>query len=174
MFDFIFGNAFYLLIAAVFIGRLILQITAKGRKDREAEKKPSPRPPAFFRMEEGEAEADESETPAGEGGRISYSRTRGSSDYLRDLVLKEAAVDAAKPPSAPATAPRPAPVKMPQHMVLPAAEALPSAQKNDPAPRVESRSARRGAGGFPAGLERLPSLKKAVILAEILGPPKGM
>jgi hypothetical protein len=42
-----------------------------------------------------------------------------------------------------------------------------------PAAPVQSVSGRTG-GGFPENLNYLPALKRAVVLAEIMGPPKGL
>jgi hypothetical protein len=144
--DFIFNNAFYLIIAAVFIGRLVVRFSAKSR---QGEKKAPPRPSPFFQTEEIKEEVEED-------SRSSYSQTRGSSDYLKELVLREAAQEAARQNPVPA---RPAPAR--------------------PAPPPKKESLPRETTAFSSSqrlsaLGRLPPLKRAVILAEILGSPKGM
>jgi hypothetical protein len=171
MFDFIFDNVFYLVIAAVFIGRLVLRFSAAGRR---GEKKASPPLPSFFRMEEDGEEEDEPGTPAGEGSRVDYSQTRSSSDYLKELVLREAAREAAR--KIPVQSPvRPAPVKLSPALVSAFDE--PQAKKTGSLPKKEGvpqETAVFSAGRRLSAVDHLPSLKRAVILAEILGPPKGM
>jgi hypothetical protein len=150
MFDFVFDNGIFFIVAAVFIGRLVLQLRRKGGEEK---KKPSSPFPGFFREE-----AEEDDYKAEEEKR-SYAQTRGSSDYLRELVLREAAVERAPKP------PPPRPVISPAPSYAIPASAHP--------PEEATRPLRGKAGAFPASLNRLPPLKQAVILAEILGPPKG-
>jgi hypothetical protein len=152
MFDIFFDNGIIFIAIAIFIGRLVLQLWRRGGQERE--KTPSPASELFEREEEDEAEEI--------GRRISYSRTRDASDFLREIVMREAAMEAAPRPPPPPRAPE----------ILPAVP-LPSKQDARP-PREENRPAGAEAAGFPASLERFSPLKRAVILAEILGPPKGL
>jgi hypothetical protein len=152
MFDFVFDNGVIFIAIAIFIGRLILQFRRKGREEGE---KPPPQVPRFFREEE-EVEDDEAEEV---GRRIAYSQTRGSSDFLRELVMREAASKT--------------PVRL-----RPEPETRPAAPVPHPAkPTVRLPEAKLPRGercGFPASLNRLSPMRQAVILAEILGPPKGL
>jgi hypothetical protein len=149
--EFFLDNGIIFIAIAIFIGRLILQLRRRGGEEGE---KPPSRAPHFFEEPEEDDEAEES------GRRIAYAQTRGSSDFLRELVLREAAVEAAPRPPPPkpeirlAPPPQPAPVK----------PASPPSGKESPPP---------GNAGFPASLNRLSPLRQAVIFAEILGPPKG-
>ena len=159
MFDFLFNNGVIFIAIAIFIGRLILQLRRKGGEEGE---KPPSQVPHFFEETEEDDEAEES------GRRIAYSRTRGSSDFLRDLVMREAVREAAPrpPPPKPSLWPPPEPEIRPAALVPPPAK---------PAVRPaveESRPPAGRAAGFPASLDRLSPLKRAVVLAEILGPPK--
>jgi hypothetical protein len=150
MFDFFFDNGVIFIAIAIFVGRLILQLRRRGG---EEERKPAA--PVEEAVDAGAEDED---------GRIAYSLTRGSSDFLRELVMREAAAEAAPRPSPP-----------PKPGIPPAAAApLPSTQSAR-FPREERRPSAGEAAGFPAALQnRLSPLRRAVIFAEILGPPKGL
>jgi hypothetical protein len=155
MFDFIFDNGVIFIAIAIFVGRLILQFRRKSGEGEEGKKPPS-QVPGFFEEKEVEEKEDRSR-------RVSYSETRGSSDFLRELYMREAAAKAAPPP----------PRSLPAVAVPPLAAAPPPLRPAGPPeetsrPRLLDRPA-----GFPASLDRFSPLKRAVILAEILGPPKG-
>jgi hypothetical protein len=155
--DFIFDNGVIFIAIAIFIGRLILQLRRKGGEEAE---RPPARSPGFFGQEQ---EADDAgEEDEDEDGRIAYSLTRGSSDFLRELVMREAAAEAA---------PRPPP---PKPRIQPVVAAPLAPKESARSPVEESRPFRAKPAGFAASLDRLSPLKRAVILAEILGPPKGL
>jgi hypothetical protein len=165
MFDFLFNNGVIFIAIAIFIGRLILQLRRRGREEGE---NPPSRVPRFFEEKEEDDEAEES------GRRIAYSQTRGSSDFLRELVMREAAKEAAPrpPPPKPGLWPPPEPGTLAEPEIRPAAFVPPSAK---PAGRLpEENPPWGGAAGFPASLNRLSPMRRAVVLAEILGPPKGL
>jgi hypothetical protein len=155
MFDFLFDNGLIFIAIAVFIGRFILQLRRRGREEGE---KPPSQVPRFFREEE-EVEDDEAEEV---GRRIAYSQALGSSDVLREIVMREAAMEAV------ATRPPPRPE------IPPAAPVLAPVKLASPPSGEESRPLKSEAAGFPASLNRLTPLRRAVILAEILGSPKGL
>jgi hypothetical protein len=159
MFDFVFDNGIIFIAIAIFIGRLILQLRRKGGEERK--KPPSPAP-VFFGGEKADDTAEEDT-----GGRIVYSRTRGSSDFLRELVMREAAMEAAAPR-------RPPVVVQPSIAVKPPVPVQPPVEQTIRRHDEESRPSRGKAGRFPVFLNRLSPLKQAVVLAEILGPPRGI
>jgi hypothetical protein len=153
MFDFIFDNGVIFIAIAIFIGRLILQFRRRGGEEG---KKPPSHDPHFFEETEEDDEAEES------GRRIAYSQTRGSSDFLRELVMREAAREAA---------PRPPPPQ-PSLRLEPEIPQPPPAKPSGRPFREESGPLR--AAVFPASLNRLSPMRQAVVFAEILGPPKGL
>ena len=157
MFDFLFNNGVIFIAIAIFIGRLILQLRRKGGEEGE---KPPSQVPHFFEETEEDDEAEES------GRRIAYSHTRGSSDFLRELVMREAVKEMAPRP------PPPKPSLWPEPEIRPAAFVPPPAKPAAHPAGEESRPPAGRAAGFPASLDRLSPLKRAVVLAEILGPPK--
>jgi hypothetical protein len=152
MFDFIFDNGVIFIAIAIFIGRLILQLRRRGGED--GRKPPAPAAEIFGEKADDAEEEDED-------SRIPYSMTRGSSDFLRELVLREAGAEAA---------PRPPPPKSEIQPVI----AAPLAPKESARSPEEIRPSPAKPAGFAASLDRLAPLKRAVILAEILGPPKGL
>jgi hypothetical protein len=160
--DFFLNNGIIFIAIAIFIGRLILQLRRRGGEEDE---KPPSRVPHFFEEKEEDDEAEES------GRRIAYSHTRGSSDFLRELVMREAVTEAA---------PRPPPPKPSLWLPPPEPEIRPAAFDPPPAKPAarpageESRPLMGETAGFPASLNRLSPLRRAVILAEILGPPKAL
>jgi hypothetical protein len=156
--DFFFDNGIIFIAVAIVIGRLILQFRRKGGEGGE---KPPSQAPRFFEEEEEDDEAEEI------GRRIVYSQTRGSSDFLRELVMREtAAATLVRPP--------PEPVLRPEPEIRPAAPQPPPAEPTGRPSRAESSLPGSRAAGFPASLNRLSPMRQAVILAEILGPPKGL
>jgi hypothetical protein len=85
-------------------------------------------------------------------------------------VLREAAIEAAPRPPPPKPRLRPSP---PEPEIRPAApQPLPAQPAGRPS-GAESGLPRGRAAAFPASLSRLSPMRQAVILAEILGPPKG-
>jgi hypothetical protein len=148
MFEFFFDNGIVFIAIAIFIGRLILQFRRRGGE--EGKKPPSPISGFFGDEEEAGNEPEE------RSGRASYSRTRGSSDFLREIVMREEAA-----------APRPPVSVQPSVLVRPPVVEQP-VRRHEEAPRGSE------AGGFLSSLNRLSPLKRAVVFAEILGPPKGL
>jgi hypothetical protein len=69
------------------------------------------------------------------------------------------------------------PLKPVPHPAFEAAQAIGAAAEISPEPAMARPRGIRQAGsgrGFPENLDHLPVLKRAVVLAEILGPPKGI
>jgi hypothetical protein len=187
--DFIFDNLIFVILIAVTvvsqIGRLLIR-RAEKRKREERGERAEDRRAAAVRGVYGEyegGEEDEGEDGAFSAWNLSVE-DEGAGAALAVPVSPFPATaprPVAVPFSAPFSAPFPAP-----YPVLAAGPAL-GAEKHGPegfsppAPepgalvggngRPGGRVKRRA--GFPGKLDYLPPLKRAVVLAEILGPPKG-
>jgi cytoskeletal protein RodZ len=172
--DFLLDNGFFILLGiAVFVVRLFLQFQAKDRK-----KNLPPRNSAHVQPEDAE------------DSRIFYANTRSASDYFKEQVKKPRTAPAQKavpvqaqaadfrphwlePEEKPKPAARKAPRKQPAAVArtaLPSAEPELTPETPKPAPRIRETAV----SGFPANLASLPPLKQAVVLAEILGNPRGL
>ena len=140
-------NLFFLLIPlAIFIGRMVFE--ARARRDRSPAQ---PKIPVHF-----EDEDDDEETERG--------------FFLRNHAEH---TPAAPVPSVPAKAPAAgalgAMFSASPAAIPPGAGAGLAAQPAPPPPPSP-----RGAPGLPPNIKRLPPLKQAVVMAEVLGPPKGL
>jgi hypothetical protein len=88
-----------------------------------------------------------------------------------------------RPPAAAASPETPAPEKPPEKRPRkepPRISRIPSGEvlfpEIPPAPAVPAKvpAARTAEGGFPGNLNYLPALKRAMVLTEIMGPPKAL
>ena len=148
MFDFIFDNIFILIPVAIFIGLRILEARRK-RQNSSPEK-----------------------------NKKLYSEKREESGIPHWEAEKKAAPPTVhhkgiSPSGAPLTtdlSPTETPVSHPNSSDVDSFPTLP-VSKTMPKAQVPEHSS---TGTFPINLENLSSLKKAVIMSEILGPPKGL
>jgi hypothetical protein len=156
--DFIFDNLIFavFLVAAVAIQiiRLAARNTNRRRRAGQPEEQareaaPGPFAPDYDEEYERGAEED--------GGAFS----------AWDLPVSDE-------PEFPVPAPGPAPAPLLFPVPVPAAGAAYGPEAALPAPPPRPRKAAEGAGKFPGSLNYLPPLKRAVVLAEILGAPKGL
>jgi len=151
-----FSNVIFIAIAlAVFIGRTV----AQARKSKEENKKAPPPPPPKVQALHFE-EKDEDEL-----------------GYFKKAASQPALTKAAKPS-----------VKAPQKKQSPSLLTKAATVKRDTSPPVPANieklfpvkgTARAGVlsseqEGFSLNLDHLSPMKQAVVMAEILGPPKGL
>ncbi len=108
------------------------------------------------------------------GQRLAFLETETG---LRPPALEARDLSAFAPSLAAETVPVPAtaaPGRFDAYPISGAGPSLPSPADVSAAGAAASREAAQAAfGPFPGKVERLPPLKRAVILSEILGPPKG-
>ena len=143
-----FSNLFFVVIAIViFIVRAIVQTQASKKKPPPARKPETPG----------------SVSPVKSGPKISVHFEDDSDDY-RGPQAAAMAVRRSSPKPAKRSLNQPLPPPKP---VITAA----SAETRIKAPPLPESNEIKG---FPYNLSRLPPLKQAVIMAEILGPPKGV
>ena len=168
--DFLLDNGFFIILGiVVFVVRLFLQFQAKDKR-----KNLPPQDSAYVQPEDAEDR------------RAFYANTRSASDYFKEQVKKTPAAPVQK------TAPvqvqaadfrphwlepeeKPKPARKALRKQPPAAiarTALPSAEPETPKPALRVRET--AVSGFPGNLASLPPLKQAVVLAEILGNPRGL
>ena len=158
---------FIVLALVIFIGRTI----AKARKKQE-EPPPQPHIPVHFEDEpveepeyfKGKGPAHGSTTAPAKKSAVTMARQYQALKPLEtytppalNTTLSSADSDLFKPPAAARTTAKPRMAPAGAAMGIAGAGAVPPGQK-----------------GFPANLSRLSPLKQAVVMAEILGPPKGL
>ena len=146
MFEFLFENAFVLIPIAIFIGLRAVE----ARRKREAEEERQ------RRIKEAVYEQDDDEDEEEYGG---------SCEEDGDDNKKSAPPFPPAAAAAPKLAPEPA-ASFAGAYTVPAL--METAGKQD-----VSRRAGKAAGGFGERLDYLPPLKRAMVMAEILKPPKG-
>jgi len=148
MFDAIFNNIFILIPVAIFIGLRILE----ARRKRQEQESPEKNPNHFV---------EEVRDP---GGSLSHWETDKKTQAHGSVAA------GVSPLGIPITGKFPAEVHHPLQISLEPDTSLvqPVRPQNTPVP------AHPASGAFPPKLEHLPALKKALVLSEILGPPKGM
>ena len=150
MFDAIFNNIFILIPVAIFIGLRILE-ARKKRQESSPEKKPNP-----FVEETREPSGPSSHWETDEKNQAYGTAHGGISPLGVPIVV-------VKPPAEVYHHP-------PQQLSLEAERPLAQPVK----PQKTSAPEHPVSGVFPRKVERLPALKKALVLSEILGPPKGL
>jgi hypothetical protein len=166
MFDSLFNFVIILIPLAILIGRFVVQT-----REKNIPKPPPPRIPVHF--EDDENDEDE------RGDDFSpYALSRGATEYFRGLS------QSAVPKAAPASRHSHSSGKLgetlkphgPGNLAAAANISAPSGSLA-PAPVGSSSSA---SGSLPEQkdffirLSHLPPLKQAVVMAEVLGPPKGI
>ena len=148
MFDSVSNLIFLLIPLAIFIGRIVVEARSKrsGGGGTTAAKPAAPRIPVHF----------EDDEPA-------YFKKKTSTQSSTTASKRTQAAKKPKTASAPYTSP------------LEAASPPASASAGS---RVPAKNAARAVSleqqGFPLTLAKLSPLKQAVVMAEVLGPPKGM
>ncbi|MCL2319338.1 MAG: hypothetical protein FWC45_04580 [Treponema sp.] len=159
---------FIVVLLVIFIGRTI----AQARKKQEEPPPPQPHIPVHFEddpVEEpeyfkGKGPAHGSTAAPAKKPAVSTARQYQALKPLEtytppalNTTLGSADADLFKPPAAARTTAKP--------RMAPAGAAPGAAGAGAAAP---------GQKGFPANLSRLSPLKQAVVMAEVLGPPKGL
>ena len=166
MFDSLFNFVIILIPLAIFIGRFVIQA-----RNKNAPKPPQPHIPVHFEDDEDE---EEEFSP--------YALSRGATEYFRGLS-----------PAQKAAQPKPSRTSgklgetLNQYGPGNLAASLASGQSYAPpassgslapapvrSPSAGSGSLASGQKDFFANLSKLPPLKQAVVMAEVLGPPKGI
>ena len=162
-----------LIFIAIAIAVFIVRTVAESKKKKKA---PPPRKPQVEPLHFEVEKKTEEKT-------LAYAQTRLASDFIKDLAAKNSA---GRSVAAPAPARKTGEKKSKKQ----AAEVKDSAVFKDTAAGYEgnagslpvsgqgpspadSRKA-QGQAGFAFNLNNLSPLKQAVVMAEILGPPKGM
>jgi hypothetical protein len=187
----VFG-VFIVIAIALQIGRLFIG-RARERKRRERGSQAGGRPaPAVYRERyENDENKDEDEDEAeNEGGGfsawdLSVEDEAGGGERTAAPAAAPFPAAAPRPLSAAFPDPFPAPAVAPLFPALaagpawgaerPETDGLSPASAPGAGASIESRAGGRGKGraGFPEKLGRLPPLQRAVVLAEILGRPRG-
>ena len=169
MFDTIFDNIFFLIPVAIIIGRIVMQ----ARKKKQPPP-PAPRIPVHF-----EDEKPNRAKPV-PGTRRTVLRTSGGGTakapakkgFLDELLssLETAYRDSKeKTQEAPEAA-----YTESFNAAVPAEAPVAYNEITEPAAERALKGSTAAANGFSFKLNHLSPLKQAVIMAEILGPPKGM
>jgi hypothetical protein len=159
-----FSNLIFIALAiAVFVGRTILQ----AKKKRE----PPPRiPPVHFMDKKGtpvqrktpvQKRASFLEYKEQEEDVFTYAFSRGSSEFFRDSVTSDVAASGAS--AVPAASQNGKTIRQTQTVLVPTPVSGPRASQKY-----------QGQRGFVLNLNHLSPMKQAVVMAEILGTPKGM
>jgi hypothetical protein len=185
--DFISDNlifAVFIVIAIVFqIGRLLVKNTERRKREERRERPEERQEAGVYNGYEDDAEDGDEDADTDEGEAFSAWALS---------VDDESALPVSPPPAAvPFSAPLPDPSPFPALIADSAlgaekygAEGLFPLFMPEAEPSIDGKGrgkARSNAGlkriavsaGFPGKLDYLPPLKQAVVLAEILGPPKG-
>ncbi|MDR0496567.1 MAG: hypothetical protein LBH42_03020 [Treponema sp.] len=152
MFDSVFNLVIILIPLAIFIGRIVVRA-----RNKHAPPPAAPRIPVHFEDDEDEDEY------------VPFS-FRESPDYIRELI-KAQSLAAQK--QVPQVAVKPAPAPLKTQVFTPEVNL-----GIQPGPSLQRQVPDSGAvpiqKGFTFNFEGLSPLKQAVVMAEILGPPKGM
>ena len=153
MFDSIVNYFFIFIVMVIFIGRTILQARSRHKKES------SPPIPVHFEDE------DEGESIPSPGYRnedsLPYTLSRGAAEYSKGLQTPGMKA----PPHM-----SPAKLAMSQPFIPQSQAAAAVPVKGGELPQ----GAAPGQAGFFLRLNQLSQLKQAVVMAEILGPPKGL
>ena len=157
MFDSLFSYVIFLIPLAIFIGRFVVQA-----KNKNAPKPPPPRIPVHFEDDEDDDEKANDFSP--------YTLSHGATEYFKGLS-----------PTPKAAQPRPflTPGKLGERLNQQGPGDLAASVAVAEKAMAEKTSGSSAVGTMPeqnnffARLSHLPPLKQAVIMAEVLGPPKG-
>jgi hypothetical protein len=154
----LFNYIIFLIPLAIFIGRIVVQARSKNE--------PPPRIPIHFEDDEEEEEKlvvrkvpVQEQKSRNDDEYFPYALSRGSTEYFRGMSQANA------PPEKPA------------HQARAAQSLLPDSQSRVVTPAVNRESTLSSAPGQKnpnLNLNHLSQLKQAVVMAEVLGPPKGM
>jgi hypothetical protein len=143
-------NLFPLVLVALFIFRIIVSLRRSGKKARTGA----------------------AENPNREDAPVKAKLEQSGADFIPHWLEPEEPVQKKKAPKKP----RPLPLVEfpagPLEAAPPAAALLPSAAPPRPVRKAVPQAKTKA--GFPENLGHLPPLKQAVILGDILGPPKAM
>ena len=174
------GFAVFIVIAIVLqIGRLVIRNAEKRRREAREE-------PAEFsgRERPGTAVYDKYEDDDGEFSAWDLSVDDEAEPVVPAAAPRPVSVSFPAPLSAPASGPFPAlnaasalgtenrEPERPSFPSMPEAGSSIKAQRKGQS-RDRNKGQAKRAAGFPEKLDYLPPLKRAVVLAEILGAPKG-
>jgi len=151
MFESFSSNIIFIAIAlAIFIGRTV----AEAKKKKKAPPPAAPRVPALHFEED-----DEEPTQRSIGRKIAAPVTKAAGKKVS--AKKQVPVSPAKP------------VNFPLSAKMDTSSPPVTGGKTSPAKR-NTQTVSPGQTGFAFNLNHLSPLKQAVVMAEILGPPKGM
>ena len=174
MFDSLFNFVIILIPLAIFIGRFVVQA-----RNKNAPKPPPPRIPVHFEDDEDDERGD-SFAP--------HTLSHGAAEYFRGLShTQQTAAQKAAQPRRPSVAPgklgeslnQQGPGNLAASLVAgppytaPSTATSGSLASGSPAAASPSSAAQPEQGNFFARLSQLSPMKQAVIMAEVLGPPKG-
>ena len=166
MFDSLFNLIIILIPLSIFIGRFAIQA-----RNKDAPKPPPPRIPVHFEDDENEDERDDEFSP--------FALSRGADEYFKGLSQ---GAPAPKPSRKPRPSGKLAETLKPHGPGNLAASLATTEKAAAIGPSVSSAISKTSAasGSLPGQndflqkLNRLSPLKQAVVMAEILGPPKGI
>ena len=146
MFDSLFSYFIFLIPLAIFIGRIVIQARSKNES--------SPGLPVHFEEEEEEDPAKKAQGGGKKTGDeeddYSYALSRGTTEYPKGLA---------------AQTPKPAP---------PVTQAGFTRSQLDPQSQAASMLAPAQENLALMNINHLSPLKQAVVMAEVLGPPKAL
>ena len=172
MSDSIFNIIFIIAIMGIFVARKI----AEAKKKKAAPPKPKAAPkiqPLHFEVDEEEEAPQHIKTPEAQGK---------AGSKLAAVINTIAASRGASAPDAARTAKKqkkqaPASAQTMSTTLFPEGDGLLSAGAARSSPvmgNVRTGTASSGQGGFALNLNHLSPMKQAVVMAEILGQPKGL
>jgi hypothetical protein len=196
--EFLSDNLIFIAFAVIAvvsqIGRLLVKNAERRRREDRGERTEERQEAAVYGGYEYGKDAEDEDEDAGEDEGEAFSAWSLSVDDEPAAALPVSPLPFAAPRPAVAlfSAPLPAPLPDPSPFPALIADSAVGAEKNgaeglfppslpnsgpsiDGNGRVKARSSAglKRSAGFPGKLEYLSPLKRAVVLAEILGPPKG-